>query len=217
MKDIELIRFGRVLAEKRLVWGTSGNISKKTGQHGFLISAGGTCLGHLEPNDIIRCRMDTDGWEGDKRPSIETGMHRRIYQACPDISAVVHSQAIYSTIAACSSLEIPTDVLPEAMAYLDHIQRIPYLHPGSEALAEAVASHAKSGSILILENHGVVCLGSSLHDAVMKTEALEFVCRLLVISQSHHININRLGDKVQREFIKHLSDIGRDASLSSSS
>jgi L-fuculose-phosphate aldolase len=200
---------GRVLVEQRLTWGQSGNISARVEPNLFLISAGGTDLGALHDEDLPRCRIDREEWEGARRPSMETGFHRGIYRTCEDAGAVIHSQPFYSTLVACSDMEIRTDFLPEAMAYLDMIERVPYHHAGSRELAEAITARASAGRVLLLNNHGVVCWAPSLDEALLLTQTLEFCCRLLVTSRSSNISFKYLGRDVVEDFHRHLREIGR--------
>ncbi|MDD5093035.1 MAG: class II aldolase/adducin family protein [Dehalococcoidia bacterium] len=205
----DLIACGRNLADRKLIWGHSGNISMRTQSDSFLISAGGSDLNCLRQEDLVLCRIKSDSWEGTRRPSMETGMHRGIYHNCEDAKAVIHSQPFYSTLIACSDVDIRPDCLPEAMAYLGQVVRVPYYHAGSQALAEAVAVAAQSGRVLLLNNHGVVCFGSSLDECLLATETLEFVSRLLVISHSAGAGLNYLGKDVMEGFLRHLKSIGR--------
>ncbi len=205
----ELQQCGRALAEKGLVWGHSGNISVRLNRNSFVISAGGTHLGRLTDADMVKCHIGHDGYEGTVRPSMEAGLHRGIYQCCPQAGAIIHSQPLYSTLAACSDIDIRTDFLPEAMAYLGNIAMVPYHHAGSIELAEATAEAAMQSQVLILKNHGVICHDTSLQAAGLKTEALEFACRLLVASRASGIALKYLGENVAEDFLKHLRDIGR--------
>lgn len=208
----DLRRCGQALLERGMVWGRSGNISARLEPDRFLISAAGSNLGFLRDEDIVLCRVEEDGWDGPVAPSIEAGLHRRIYQACGDTAmAVVHSQPFYATLVACSAVAVGTDLLPETMAYLGKVARIPYHHAGSRDLAEAAASTAPTSQVLLLENHGVVCWGPSLDDGLLKTETLELLCRLLIISRSGNVRLNYLGDSVVEGFRQHLRSIGKSA------
>lgn len=200
---------GKNLIEQGLTWGNSGNISARIGEEDFLITAGGTSLGTLQDEDIVRCRINDDSYSGERSPSMETGLHREIYRACPDARAVIHSQPLYSTIAACSNIIIRTDFLPEAMAYLDNIQRVPYHHAGSRELAEATAALAGDSQVLLLANHGVVCWAGSLKEALIITRTLEFCCQLLIVSRGSGLDFNYLGEDTIADFRKHLGNIGR--------
>ncbi len=201
--------YGHALIEQGLTWGCSGNISIRIEPDAFLISAGGTKLGNLRDEDIISCEIEKETCEGSVKPSMETGLHRGIYRNCAEAKAIIHSQPLYSTAVACSDMSIRTDFLPEAMAYLSKIERVPYHHAGSQALAEATAAQARNSQILLMNNHGVICWGSSLEETLLLTQTLEFCCRLLVISQNSGLDFNYLGEETIEDFHRHLRSIGR--------
>jgi ribulose-5-phosphate 4-epimerase/fuculose-1-phosphate aldolase len=205
----EMRRCGQLLVERGLVWGRSGNISARADSDAFLISAGGSELGSLQDDDLILCRVDKDTCEGVKHPSMESQLHREIYRSCSDAVAIIHSQPFYSTLVSCSDIAVRTDFLPEAMTYLGDVARVSYHHAGSRELAQATAAKTRESQVLLLENHGVVCWGSSLDEALLRTEALDFVCRLLVLSRASGLALNFLGEDVAADFLRHLRDIGR--------
>ncbi len=205
----ELKRCGQTLIEQGLTWGKSGNISTRIEPDIFIISAGGTNLGDLRDEDIIRCEIGKEACEGTGKPSMETGMHRGIYRNCKEAKAIIHSQPLYSTVIACSGMPIRTDFLPEAMAHLERIERVPYHHAGSRELAADAAELAASAKVLLLENHGVICWGTSLDEALLLTRTLEFCCQLLVVSQGSGLNFNYLGKETTEDFRRHLREIGR--------
>lgn len=198
---------GRALAGKGLVWGRSGNISAKVESNVFLVSASGADLGALREEDLVPCRIDSDTWQGPKPPSIEREMHQAIYQVAQSASAVIHSQALYTTLVACADLSLRTDLFPEAMAYLGRIERVPYHHAGSHGLAFATADKASRSRVLLLNNHGSVCWGSSLQEALLATETLEFLCRLTILAQASNIGLCYLGQETALSFLEHLKDI----------
>src|SRR5690606_1013797 len=79
---------------------------------------------------------------GARRPSKELPLHRAVYAARPDANAVLHGAPFHATLAACSELTVPDGLFVESMYYLEKIARVPYHHPGSEALGAAVGQHA---------------------------------------------------------------------------
>ncbi len=200
----ELKGYGRLAFERQLVWGRSGNISARVGKDAFLISASGSELGTLNDDDLVLCRLDSEAWEGSKRPSIETGLHRGIYRTQGGARAILHSHPFYSTLVACSNIALRADLIPEAMAYLGKVGRVPYYHAGSRKLAEVTATKARDSQALLLENHGVVCWGSSLDDVLLKTETLELLCRLVVVASASGISLNYLGEETIEDFTRHL-------------
>lgn len=201
----QLRQCGSLLFERKLVWASSGNVSIRAGKDSFLVSRSGSCLGRLCDEDIVSCRISREsvGEEG-VRPSIEAGLHRLVYRTCPEAQAVIHAQPFYSTLVGCSKIELRVDLLPETMAYVGRVGRVPYFHPGSKELAEAVGRQAGESRTMLLENHGVVCWGGSLDDALLETETLEFLCRMVVVSQAGGIQLRYLGEDAIMDFFQHI-------------
>ncbi len=205
----ELSIYGKALADRGLVWGRSGNASIRVDSDTFLISAGGADLSMLLNEDIIPCRTESDEYEGLRQPSMEVGLHRAIYRTCKDAMAVIHSQPLYSTLVACSNIEVRTDLLPDTMVNLEQVARVPYHHAGSDDLAKAVAVKVSANRVLLLANHGAICWGESLSEVFLKTEALEFLCRIIVTARAGGIDMNHLGDKAMKDFTYHLKRKGQ--------
>jgi ribulose-5-phosphate 4-epimerase/fuculose-1-phosphate aldolase len=175
-----LIAAGRRVGTKQLTWGTAGNISERLGDGRFAISGSGCRLDELTAETIVTCELAGEGWEGSSRPSVETGMHRGIYAARPDVGAVLHSSAFHTTLVACSTIELETAASTDTLYYLRRLVRLPFLVPGSAELAAAVADAAAQHDVLLLGNHGSVVLASDIAAAVNVAEALELMCRMLV-------------------------------------
>ncbi|MGH9846087.1 MAG: class II aldolase/adducin family protein [Blastocatellia bacterium] len=56
--------------------------------------------------------------------------------------------------------------------------KVHYFRPGSTELAAAVEEMAPRHHCLLMRNHGVICCGASLNEAVDRTEELEATARL---------------------------------------
>jgi L-fuculose-phosphate aldolase len=195
-----VISVGRSLHAAGLVWGRSGNISRRLGVNSFLITASGADLGALAMDDLARCSITAEAHDGPP-PSSETSLHRAIYQSRMDVQAIIHSSPFFTTLAACSKGPLPlrTDLFPEAMVYLGLIAWVPYHRPGSEALAGAVAAQAATSESLILANHGAVILGRNLDEALLRLEALEYLCRLEITARASGLALRYLGEKAAQD------------------
>ena len=199
----ELISAGAYMQANGLAWGNAGNISARLDRDHILISAGGTNLGALAEEDLVECALQ--GYENQnfpRRPSKELPMHAAVYQTRPEITAVLHGAPFHSTLVACTSLELPTDWFVEDMYYLERIARVPYCHPGSLALAEAVREKAAQANVLLLENHGVLVCDTNLREALMALHTLEVVCRMLVAARSADLPMQPLQPDIVRDFIE---------------
>jgi 3-dehydro-4-phosphotetronate decarboxylase len=191
---------GRYLLANDLAWGNAGNISARLNPGRYLITASGTHLGELNENDFVECSFDGP-LPGSRKPSKETPIHRAIYEQRPEIGAVLHASPFYSTLVACADLAIPTDLFVEDMYYLERVERVAYLHPGSALLGEAVRTKARGANILLLENHGVLVYDTSIREALMGLQTLEMVCRMAITARSAGLELRSLPASTVEDFL----------------
>jgi len=205
----EIVRWGRYAARAGLTTAKSGNMSLRGGDGRMVITASGSFLGRLKVEDCVRCPLDAPcapPFPG-PRPSMEAEMHRLLYAGLPGAGAVFHSQPAYSTLFACTREPLPLNLVPEAMAYIPRVVRIPYHHPGSLALAEAAAQALGLGELGLLESHGVLVAAPSLEEAVLRTETLEFLCRLLYLARAASLDLVVLPEAVKADLLDHLARV----------
>jgi 3-dehydro-4-phosphotetronate decarboxylase len=194
----ELQKTGRFLMNNQLAWGTAGNISAKVSETEYYISASGSFLGELEQEDLVLIPQTTSNA---KKPSKETPMHEAVYSERPEIKAILHASPFYSTMLACTSLDIPSNFFVETMYYLEKVERVRYEHPGSFNLADAVREKAGNANILLLENHGVLVYDTSIKEALTALQTLEFASRMFITSIEKGISINGLSNEIQQDFL----------------
>ncbi|MBV9278914.1 MAG: class II aldolase/adducin family protein [Chloroflexi bacterium] len=203
----DLLAAGREVIRKNLTWGASGNLSARVSETEFLISASGDALDRLEPDCLIRCDLNGAKLEGERRPSVETGMHAGIYRRRADVGAVLHASPFYTTMVASSSLDLDPNLTTDTAYYVRAVRRVPFRSPGSAALAEAAAREAKGANVLLLDNHGALTLGATPAEAVTRMEALELLCRMAVYG---HLGIpfRPLGAEDVETFLRELAGHG---------
>ncbi|MDI6704291.1 MAG: class II aldolase/adducin family protein [bacterium] len=202
----ELKRYSRLAYELGLVWGTSGNMSVRVDKDHFLITASSANLREISSKELVTCSLHSDTVTCGN-PSMEFRMHRRIYIAREDVFAILHSHPCFSTLIACSlDFKIKKEIIPESIAYLGKIERISYSHPGSKELAEEVGRRSAESDTLLLENHGVVCVGASLKDVINKTETMEFLSRLIILAKAAGVELKVLPEDTVRGLRQRLKD-----------
>ena len=75
--------------------------------------------------------------------------------------------------------------LPEAEEAIGGVVMVPQLPSGSLALARAVGEViAKGAHVAVLQNHGVVAVGSSLSDAYDRMELADLSARTVLLAGS---------------------------------
>lgn len=200
-----IIRWGRYAAQVGLLSGKSGNLSARDAPDWMRVTASGTFLGDLAPDDVIRCRLDgAPQTDGARRPSMETDMHRLLYRRHAGAGAVFHASPFYATLLSCTREPIPLNLLPETMAYLRGAVRVPYHHPGSAELARATADLVGLGQVGILENHGLIVAAATVEEAVVILETFETLCRMLIVGRAAGLHLEVLPDAVRDDFLAHL-------------
>lgn len=192
---------GRSMLENDLAWGNAGNISARLDLDRYLITASGTRLGDLADDDFVTCSFN-GLVSGDRKPSKETPMHRAIYEQRPEIGAVLHASPFYSTLAACTDIQIPADLFIEDMYYLERVEHVSYFHAGSSGLGEAVRAQARQANILFLDNHGVLVYDTSIQEALMGLQTLEFVCRMVITARSAGVELRSLPASTVADFLE---------------
>ncbi|MDO8675196.1 MAG: class II aldolase/adducin family protein [Candidatus Omnitrophota bacterium] len=166
----EMIRTGRLLWDKGLVFGFNGNISHRLDADTVLITATGTCLGHLTDKDILT--MDLKGAViGKGKASSERLMHTAIYKAMPKVQCVLHTHTTYTNGFFLSNDRFTPKTF-EAQFYLGEVKAIAQTTPSVTDPAPVVEA-LKINNIVVLKNHGVVAVGDDLFNAFVLIQELE--------------------------------------------
>lgn len=183
----DMVELGLSMFERRLTFGSSGNISVRTEQ-GWLMTPTGSSLGRLDPSRLSVLDADGRHVAGDP-PTKESFLHVAMYRQRPSARAVVHLHSTHSVAVSCLADIDPEDVLPPITAYyvmrVGRLPLVPYFPPGDKALADAVGAKASKHNAVLLANHGPVVAGTSLDAAAQAIEELEETARLYLLLHAH--------------------------------
>ncbi len=159
----EIVSVSRALDSAGLMPNKSGNVSARV-PGGFLITPSGVPYGELEPKQIVELAADGTSSASALRPSSEWRMHLAIYARHPEVSAIVHTHSPRATALSCAGLGIPAFHYMIALAG-GAIRCMPYATFGTEELAANAVLGLEDRRAVLLANHGVVAVGSSLRKA----------------------------------------------------
>jgi len=180
----EICRFGRSLFERGLTPGSSGNISVRLDDGGWLVTPTNASLGSLDPARLSA--LDADGrlTSGDP-PTKEVPLHTALYQTHDAARAVVHLHSTHSVALSMLPEIDPRAALPPMTAYYlmkcGRTALVPYYRPGDPAVSDAIKGLAGKYSSVLLANHGPVVSGESLEAAVFAIEELEETAKLYLL------------------------------------
>ncbi|MFA9557894.1 class II aldolase/adducin family protein [Evansella sp. AB-rgal1] len=168
---------------------SGGNLSILDENGDIWITPGGVDKGSLTRKDIVK--VEQDGTiVGNHKPSSEFPFHKLIYEARPDLKAVVHAHPPALVAFSIARKSPNTQLMPHFHQICGEVGMAEYALPGSTLLGEKIASVFKQGlNAVMLENHGVVVGADNLFKAFMAFETLEYCARL-------EIQAKRLGNPV---------------------
>lgn len=191
--------FLRRIYERHLTTTSGGNVSARCEGHLFAITPSATDKANVEAAHVSVLTLDgTVVCPGIGGASSEWLMHARVYQQIPSVGAIVHAHPPTASAFACSATAIRRDLMCETYALLDSIVKVPYARSGSHVLADRVAEAAASSSCLLLQNHGVVTLGTNLLEAFTRLELLEQAARI-TLDVMHLNGVRGLSTAEQQE------------------
>jgi len=188
---------------------SGGNISIRDDNGDIWITPSGVDKGSLTIKDII-CMKKDGSIIGMHKPSSEYPFHKAIYEARPELNAIIHAHPP-ALVAFSIARQVPnTNIIPQARFICGEIGYAPYGCPGSEELGKKIAHEFKNNKYkaVIMENHGVVLGGTDMMDAYQRFETLEFCCRTIV-NAGKLGKVNSLTDKqisaYQTQFPKNIT------------
>ena len=111
-------------------------------------------------------------------PSSEWPMHCAIYQARPDVEAIIHTHAPQITILGLADL--PFLPISTEAAFLGNLLRVPFIMPGTNELAQAVVETLGDGAAVLMQNHGLITVASSLRRAATISEIVERTAEVIL-------------------------------------
>lgn len=173
----DVIRAGIELSESGLIARTWGNVSSRTSDNEFVITASGRNYLTLTPEEVIQVKIDDLSYDGKIKPSSEKKVHREIYRLKEDAGFVIHThQSNASAVSAMGLKEVRFK--KEYPGIGNRVLCAGYGLPGTKTLCKntAEAIEMSTGKAVIMSNHGAVCFGRDFEEAFEVTRALEEAC-----------------------------------------
>jgi len=163
----------RILESRGHEHGFLGHVSARTPERERMVmKPAGLGLGEVGAEDIVEADLDGNCHTPGGRLHSEVPIHTEIYRVRPDVRAVVHTHpplaaGLLASDARFAQVNQDSTLFVDRLAWLDDPRLIDTKQRG-ETLAAALGG----GPVLLIRNHGIVTVGSSVEEAVFYAVAL---------------------------------------------
>lgn len=180
----------RILAHAGLAEDILGHVSQRT-EGGIAIRCRGpreSGLLFTRPEDIHEVRPGV-ALEGGYCAPNEFPIHAEVLRARPDVNAVVHAHAPHVVAADLAGIRIRPVVgaynIPAMRMASEEVPLYPRsLLINTDELGGDVASSLGDASVLVLRGHGIVSVGRTVEEAVVRAINIEILARMLVLASA---------------------------------
>jgi len=171
----QIVKTAQDLARKGFLMATGGNLSMRIiGQDAFAITPSNYDYMKMKTEDVCILDFGLNSIEGERKPSVEAGMHGAIYQVRGDVNAVIHTHQVYTSALTLIQAPIPSLFDEQARFLGRSVEIIPYAPSGTGMLKNTIAKHVKNhNNAFMMKNHGALIFGHDMERAVHNVEILE--------------------------------------------
>lgn len=187
----DLVSTSRALHARGWVANHDGNLSARLDDPGepgprLLCSPTAVSKADVTPESLIVVE-EQDGQrrvvEGTRRPFSELTLHLAAYGARPDIRVVLHAHPPTATGFAVAGQPIPHPFMAEPVVSLGPtLPVVPWHPPGDGEGDRALARALGDADAVLLDRHGVITVGGSFEQALLRMELVEHLARIALVA-----------------------------------
>ena len=170
----QLLEVGRRMYAKGYVVSNDGNITCKVSPTALWTTPTGVSKGYMTEEMLLKVDLEGRVLQGSWKPSTELKMHLRVFGENPDLTACVHAHPPAATAFSIAGIDLDRPILPEGVVQLGVVPVAPYATPGTEEVPDSIAPYCCTHNGVLLANHGALTWGTSLMQAYMRMETLEY-------------------------------------------
>jgi L-ribulose-5-phosphate 4-epimerase len=174
----EICRLHAELPRNNLVAWTSGNVSGRDPETGFVvIKPSGVPYDKLTPENMVVVNLDGKVVEGKLIPSSDTFAHIYVYRYRPDVNGMVHTHSTFATAWAAVGRPIPAVLTAICDEFGGQIPVGAYAKIGGNEIGQEILRSIGSSPAILMKNHGVFTVGRTPEEAVKAAVMIEDVAR----------------------------------------
>lgn len=180
----------RVFARKGYTEGSAGHISLRdpVDPDTFWINPLAKHFGLIKASDLVHCDEDGNVLPDGAQTAINQAgfaIHSAVHKARPEVNAACHTHSVYGK--AYSALGRPLDMISQDVCTFYNSHSV-YTDFGGVALESeegtAIAKALGSGKGVILQNHGLLTVGSTVDEAAYLFTLMERSCQCQLLADA---------------------------------
>lgn len=188
----EIIKAALNLDKYGLIALSGGNVSARMESGEILVTPSGMIYGDMVDEDILVVDIDGNIIEGERSASVDTEALLYIYKHMPSVNAVIHTHQPYATAVSLFADELPCVVTTLPNATKGAVKVLPFASAASIDMGIQTVEYAGDQLAVILKNHGVIALGSSLKEALYSCVYLEEAAKTYIYARSASSEVSEL-------------------------
>lgn len=171
--NLELPRHGLV------IW-TGGNLSAIDTDTGLVvIKPSGMLYDGMTSDDMVVVDLDGNVIEGERGPSSDTASHLYVYRHMPHVRSVIHTHSTFATAWAATGRPIPCCLTAVADEFGGPVPCGGYATIGTEEIGVQIVDNIGDCPAILLKQHGVFTVGTSIEKAIKAAVMVEDVARTI--------------------------------------
>ena len=174
-----LLSASKAMAACGLVEGTAGNLSARLSKGRVVLTPASLAYPAMTLSDLVVTDLAGKAVEGHRMPTTEIALHLTCLARHPEIGAVVHCHALFSSMFAVNREPIPCLVEEFDIHVGGEVPVADYYPPGSAELGEEVAELLGERAAVLMANHGLVCVGETPADTLRTAQLVERTAHLV--------------------------------------
>lgn len=180
-----VVEAGLALSRSAMTVGTYGNISCRVDKNLIAITPSGREYEQLTPEDIVVTNMEGVVLSSPLHPSSELLLHLEIYNSFPEAQAIVHTHSVYASALAVAHKDLPPVIDDLTQIVGGAVRCTDYVLAGTKELGVSAVNAMEGGRrAALLANHGAVCWGTSLKEALATAQILEKAAQIYYAAHS---------------------------------
>ena len=200
-EKLAIIKSGIKMDRYGLIALSGGNLSLRMPSGEILMTPSGMIYEDMVEDDILVMDIDGNIIEGSRKPSTDTEALLYIFKNMPEVNSIIHTHQPYATAVGLIADELPCCLTTLANATKGAVKVCPFSSAGSIQMGIETVENVGDTLAVILRNHGVMALGSSLKEALYSCVYLEEAAKTYIYARCMSENVSVLTESQVKQAV----------------